>query len=156
MSPLTEAQVRGAICNASRGERTRMHLPDLAALPWDDLDVLGWRDPKAPQRGYLVQGPGEGVQLRAPESVVRRTAQCLLCHCVHEGDVALFVAPRAGEAGRRGNTVGVYVCADLQCSAHLREELKPSRQLPDPTPVLAARVAGLHERLRAFLAAVQR
>ncbi|WP_428815179.1 FBP domain-containing protein [Streptomyces albus subsp. chlorinus] len=30
--------------------------------------------------------------------------------------MALLAAPRPGAAGRQGNTVGAYLCADLACS----------------------------------------
>jgi hypothetical protein len=156
MEPLTDKQIREAICNCSRGERNRLNLPDLTSLAWEDLDVLGWRDPKAPQRGYLVtpteEGP-VGVMVRAPETRVRRMAQCLLCQTVHQDNVSLMVAPKAGS---RGNSIGTYVCTDLGCSAHLRASLRPTRQLPDPTPVIAARGEELRARLRGFIASVQR
>ncbi len=154
MEALGEAQVRSAIRNCSKGERLGMHVPRLTDVAWDELEYFGWRDPKAPLRGYLVQatpdGP-RGIALRAPESRVRKAAQCALCHVVHKDGVSLFVAQRAGAAGRNGNTVGVYVCDDLACSRHLREKLKPSRQLPDPRPVLAAQGAELVRRLDAFV-----
>jgi len=39
----------------------------------------------------------------------------------HRGtDIALFVAAHAGTAGRQGNTVGTYICADLACSLYIR------------------------------------
>ncbi|NHA68252.1 hypothetical protein EPD83_009335 [Phycicoccus sp. CMS6Z-2] len=36
-----------------------------------------------------------------------------------------MVAPRAGTAGRQGNTVGAEMCAALECSGHARGVLKP-------------------------------
>ena len=40
---------------------------------------------------------------------------CLLCQTGQSGDaVSLFTARRTGEAGRNGNTVGTYICADLR------------------------------------------
>lgn len=159
MDRLSEKQVREAFRNCSRRERLAANLPKLDAVPWDDLECFGWRDPKAPQRGYLVYWSGDGPRglvLRAPESRVRRTAQCSLCQAVHEDGVALFVAPRGGTAGRNGDTIGTYICDDLACSAHLRAALRPSRQLPDPAPVIAEKGADLVQRVDAFVTLVLR
>ena len=157
MDELSAAEIRRAMRNASRSDRERMTMPDLGAVAWGEQEFLGWRDPKLSQRGYLLQvwesGP-VGVMLRAPETPVRRKAQCALCHSVHDGGVALFSARRAGEAGRRDNTVGTYICADLRCSVHLRESLKPTRELPDPSELVAERSAQLSARTTAFLASV--
>ena len=53
-------------------------------------------------------------------------------------------------AGRSGNTVGTYVCADLACSAYVRGlrklELPQGERLPPEQ-----RVARLQERLQAFV-----
>ena len=136
-----------------------MNLPNLTTVHWQDLEYLGWRDVKAPQRGYLVHEQGEelvGITVRAGESRVRRTALCDLCHSVHQDNVALFVAPRTGQAGRNGDTIGTYICDDLACHAHVRAALKPTRQLPDPAPLIAARGQELQGRLSAFIAGVLR
>jgi hypothetical protein len=157
MDRLTEKQVREALGNCSRRERQAANLPKLDAVAWDDLEYLGWRDPKAPQRGYIVYSTGDGARgivLRAPETRVTRTAQCALCHAVHQDGVSLFVAPRGGAAGRNGNTIGTYICDDLACSAHLRAALRPSRRLPDPAPVIAEQGVELLRRVDAFVAAV--
>jgi hypothetical protein len=62
VQPLTEREIRAAFVNCSKGEAKRLNVPrDLATRPWDDLDFLGWRDPQAPERAYLVAqagGPG--------------------------------------------------------------------------------------------------
>lgn len=55
MKPMTEQEIRAAFVNCSKGEAKRLSVPrDLADRPWDDLDFLGWRDPQAPDRAYLV------------------------------------------------------------------------------------------------------
>ncbi|HEU0101061.1 MAG TPA: FBP domain-containing protein [Mycobacteriales bacterium] len=159
MDGLSEKQVREAFRNCSRRERQTATLPELSSVAWENLEYLGWRDPKAPQRGYIVywaaEGP-RGIVLRAPESRVRRTAQCTLCQAVHQNGVALFVAPSGGDAGRSGNTIGTYICDDLACSTHLRVALRPSRRLPDPAPVIAERGAAIVRRLDAFVGSVLR
>src|ERR1700754_2731476 len=102
MWPLTETQIRRAMVNCTRGEANRMAMPTgLSELNWADIDLLGWRDPKAPEAAYLVFLRDDellGIALRASsERAVRRTAMCALCRTTHSpGQVALFVARRAG------------------------------------------------------------
>jgi hypothetical protein len=119
---MTEAQIRRAMANCSRGDAAAMALPkDLAERDWPALAFLGWRDPKLDQRGYLLRwrdGRPVGLLLRAAGSSMSRgrSAMCLLCQAVRTADeVTLFTARRAGEAGRRGDTVGTYMCANLNC-----------------------------------------
>ncbi len=130
MHALTEAAIRRSMVNCSRSETAAMTLPrDLADLDWPALDVLGWRDAKAELRGYLVHEQEDGVvgvALRAADTRMssRRSAMCLLCHTVQTADgISLFTARRVGEAGRNGNTVGQYICADLDCSRRVRTDI---------------------------------
>jgi treble-clef zinc-finger protein len=114
--------------NCSKGEAKRLSLPqDFAEIPWADLDFLGWRDPGAPERAYLVaerDGGLIGVALRAASGRARSftaRSMCSLCLTTRTGGgVALMTARRTGEAGRQGNSVGQYVCADLACSLYIR------------------------------------
>lgn len=51
---------------------------------------------------------------------------CSLCLTTHpRGGVSLMTARRAGAAGREGNSVGAYMCADLACSLYLRGRKVP-------------------------------
>ncbi|MFD0004240.1 FBP domain-containing protein [Streptomyces sp. NPDC127178] len=133
MKPLAEQDIRNSFINCSKGEAKRVSLPrDLGARPWDDLDFLGWRDPGAPDRSYLVverEGRPVGVTFRFPTS--RRgflhRSMCSLCLTTHPGGgVSLMTARKAGPAGREGNSVGVYMCTDLACSLYVR-----GKKLPD-------------------------
>jgi len=161
--PLTEPQVRRSFVNCSRGEAQGLTLPrGFADLDWSGLDVLGWRDPKAPLRGYLVldlaDGP-VGIAVRAADSRMSSgtAVMCLLCQTGQAGDaVSLFTARRTGEAGRNGNTVGTYICADLGCSDRVRTDIPPWLQLRDPDEVVAERAAELRGRAEGFLDAVRR
>ncbi len=163
VQPLTEQRLRRSFVNCSRSEAQSLALPKhFATLDWDRLDLLGWRDPKAPLRGYLVVEDGPdvvGIAVRAAESRMssRTTAMCLLCQTAQGGDaVSLFTARRVGEAGRNGNTVGTYICADLGCSHRVRAEIPPWLQERDPDEVVAERAAELRERAAGFLASVRR
>lgn len=122
--------------------------------------MLGRRDPRVELRGHLVHellptGGPVGIALRAAGTRVsgRRTTTCLLCHAVQPADaVSLFTARRVGEAGRNGNTIGTYVCADLRCAGRVREVPAAARHLPDDLQELAVveQAAGLRQRLVAF------
>ncbi|MGW7366086.1 FBP domain-containing protein [Streptomyces sp. NPDC054841] len=127
MKALTEQDIRASFVNCSKGEALRLTLPrDLAERPWGDLDFLGWRDPSAPDRSYLVaerDGRPVGVSLRFPsrQRGYLHRSMCSLCLTTHPGDgVSLMTARKAGRAGREGNSVGAYMCTDLACSLYVR------------------------------------
>ncbi|GAQ59485.1 FBP domain-containing protein [Streptomyces acidiscabies] len=133
MRALTEHEIRNSFVNCSKGEAKRLAIPrDLDERPWDDLDFLGWRDPGAPDRSYLVTehaGRLVGVTLRFPSSQrgFLHRSMCSLCLTTHRGGgVSLMTARKAGAAGREGNSVGVYMCTDLACSLYVR-----GRKVPD-------------------------
>ncbi|WP_369139247.1 FBP domain-containing protein [Modestobacter versicolor] len=165
MLALTEAALRRSLVNCSRSEAAAMAPPrDLAELDWASLEVLGWRDPRAELRGYLVHEQDDGVvglALRAADTAMssRRSAMCLLCQTVRPAaEVSLFTARRVGEAGRNRDTVGTYVCADLRCAHQVLQVPPTARHLDPDLQALAVeeQVAGLHRRLRAFTADVTR
>jgi len=166
MEPLTEKQVRASFVNASRREAAQAALPVLADLDWDRLDYLGWRDRKAPLVAYAVvplDGTPTGVLLRSTDAKerIRRRALCAWCEDVVEtADVSLYVARRAGAAGRRGNTIGTLICTQFTCSRNVRRP--PTRAeagsdaLERREQIIASRVAGLRERSARFVAEVLR
>ncbi|KIE27809.1 FBP domain-containing protein [Streptomyces sp. MUSC 125] len=128
----TEHDIRNSFVNCSKGEAKRLALPrDLRACPWTDLDFLGWRDPGAPDRSYLVIEREDGlvgVALRSsasPRGFLHRS-MCSVCLTTHPGGgVSLMTARKAGAAGREGNSIGVYMCTDLACSLYLRGKKVP-------------------------------
>jgi hypothetical protein len=160
VKPLTETDIRGAFVNATKGEISRMPLPGLHEVIWDAREYLGWRDPQAPQRGYLVHWVDDrpvGIVLKASEVALRHgiTAMCSLCRTPQPSDqVTLFSAQRAGQAGRDGNTVGTYICDDLACS-HIIRILPPKQPMqPEPEEIVASRAVALLERVHGFTANV--
>ncbi|MFD1715926.1 FBP domain-containing protein [Amnibacterium flavum] len=156
MQPLNESEIRTSFVNASAGEAGRFTLPGLHEVLWDQREYLGWRDPKAPQRGYIVtwrDGKPIGLLLRAAESSMRPgfAAMCSLCSTQQPANqVSLFSAPKAGEAGRDGNTVGTYICADLACSLTIRIAPPKYDMQPDPAEIVERRISTLQTRLGAF------
>src|SRR3954452_14049931 len=160
---LTEQQIRRSFLNCSRGEANAAVLPkDFAVLDWSELELLGLRDPKAPLRGYLafeVDDEPVGIALRAADSRMssRTAAMCLLCQTPRTGDgVSLFTAKRAGGAGRNGNTVGTYICADLGCAQRVRTDIPAWLRERDPDEVVEERSAELRDKVRGFLDSVRR
>ena len=161
MNPLAEPEIRASFVNCTKGEAKRLNLPrDLAERPWDDLDYLGWRDPQAPARGYLVAehaGRLQGIVLRAPQvGTARRSSMCSLCLTVRSGGVSLMVAPRAGKAAQLGHSVGTYMCADLTCSLVVRGKVTTSGPVVYETVTTEQRVERLTTNLDEFLARVLR
>jgi hypothetical protein len=70
--------------------------------------------------------------------------------------VSLFTAKRTGAAGRNGNTLGTYMCADLGCAERVRTDIPPWLQDRDPAEVVAERAAELRGRVQSFVDAVRR
>ncbi|WP_030176962.1 FBP domain-containing protein [Spirillospora albida] len=165
MRAITEGELRTCFVNCSKGDAKRLNLPkDFAESPWEDLDFLGWRDPKAPDRAYLVAERGDGligIALRFASAPGRArgfnsTSMCSFCQTVHTGGgVALLGARRGGEAGKQGNSVGQYLCADLACSLYVRgrKQTLLGDGHDDGVP-LADRVERLRTNLDAFIASV--
>ncbi|MEV4596050.1 FBP domain-containing protein [Amycolatopsis sp. NPDC049253] len=155
MQPLDADAIRASFVNCSRGEAKSVTLP--ADVPWATRDFLGWRDPKAPGRAYLVvphEGGVVGLSLRAapPAASRLRSNMCAFCSTTHAtSDITLFTGRRAGKAGREGNTLGTYVCANLSCSAYVRGELKPDVPQPVETLTLDERVARMEDKVRRFV-----
>ena len=132
MLQLNEKGVSDSFVNASRKEVSDLTLPArFAEIDWNQVDYLGWRDPRMSRRAYLVvpvdggAGAGAGVVgvlLRQGEATPHQRAQCSWCQDVTlPNSVVFFSAKRAGDAGRKGDTVGVLVCEDFQCSSNVRK-----------------------------------
>ncbi|MBT2386994.1 FBP domain-containing protein [Streptomyces sp. ISL-11] len=160
MEPLGDKDIRASFVNCSKGEASRISLPrGLAELPWADLDFLGWRDPGAPDRGYLVaerDGALVGVTLRVPQGGSRsltKTTMCSLCLTAHGGSgVSLLAARKVGPAGRDGNTVGAYMCADLACPLYVRGKRTPVLAMKyKESLTLEERLARMTGNLQEFL-----
>jgi hypothetical protein len=154
MKPLTEDDIRSAFVNATPEQLDRLPLPGLHETIWEDREFLGWRDAQAAHLGYLVHWADDeqtpvGIVVRAAGGSLRAgiAAMCSFCHSPQPAtQVRMFSTPRAGEAGRNGNTIGTYICEDLACSLLIR------RQPPhlNPPEQIARRGAALLQRVRNF------
>lgn len=160
MRPINEHDIRTSFVNCSKGETKRLSVPkDLADHPWEDLDFLGWRDPGAPARAYLVaerDGSLVGIALRVTSGASRgftSRSMCSLCLTTHtNGGVALMTARRTGEAGRQGNSVGHYLCTDLACSLYTRGKKQAAGGgTIDESLSLEEKVARTRANLHSFL-----
>jgi hypothetical protein len=156
MRPLTDKQLRASFINASLRERNSITLPaDFSTLDWDTLDFFGWRDPKIAPVGYVVvelDVEPVGVMLRQADGKVRARPQCAWCEDVElPNDVLFFVAKRAGQAGRNGNTVGTLVCAHFECGVNVRRRPASATAGFDPEETKRRRIDTLREHARAFV-----
>lgn len=158
MRELTADQIRASMVNASETEIARMPLPGLHETVWADREYLGWRDPAGSPRGYIVHWVDErpvGIMVRAASSTLRPGigAMCSLCHTPQPStQVVMFGAPRGGDAGRDGNTIGTYICADLACSIMIRIIPGTSELSLMRDELVGRRSAGLQQRLENFTA----
>jgi hypothetical protein len=102
---------------------------------------------------YWREGKPFGIVLRSASSSMSRgiSAMCSLCRTHQPGNqVSLFTVPKAGEAGRNGNTIGTYICSDLACSTIIRIVPPPHDLQPRPDAVVSDRTSGLLARLDNF------
>ncbi|MGC5346245.1 FBP domain-containing protein [Streptomyces sp. DT24] len=127
MRELTEQAIRASFVNCSKGEAKRLMVPrDLAERPWGDLDFLGWRDPGAPTRSYLVAERGDGIigvtfRLALGSGGQFHRSMCSLCLTTHPASgVALMTAGKARQAGKEGDSIGEYICTNMACSLYIR------------------------------------
>ena len=131
MQPLTESAIRSSFVNASRKEVKDMTLPatfgDLTAEDWEELEFFGWRDPKFPKRAYAVlprlDGDPVGISFKQTDASPATRPMCNWCRDVRlPNAVVFFSAKRTGDAGRRGNTIGILLCEEFQCSRNVRKD----------------------------------
>ncbi|MFF2626055.1 FBP domain-containing protein [Kitasatospora griseola] len=167
MQALTEAEIRASFVNCTKGEASRARLPrELAELDWAGLDFLGWREPGAPDRGYLVaefEGRTVGVALRLAQrpGAGRGGAMCSICLTAHPASgVALMTARRAGRgaAAEEYASAGEYFCSDLACPLYVRGRKRVAAGGARMTESLDAeqRVARMRANLAGFLGRVVR
>ncbi|MFD5226388.1 FBP domain-containing protein [Microbacterium sp. NPDC058342] len=157
MRPIDERAIRASFRNASRKEASSLTLPpDFSELDFEQLDYLGWTDPKLPRRSYVVAEVGDetvGVLLQRAEQRTARRAQCSWCDDVTlRNDVQFFSARKAGAAGRNGNTIGTLICANFGCSASVRKLPPLAYEGYDRELARDLRMLRLREHVASFVA----
>lgn len=159
MRPLTEAQVREAIKNADADEIAQIGMPhDFILTDWDYIDFLAWRDPESSRRAVVVvehEGHPLGIVLRSTDPSRVRSGMCNICRTMQPGNqVALLTARRGGAKGRRGDSAGTYICADLSCHDNVRlaHPLAPS-EVRAPGQI-DQRLDGTRQRMEEFVVRV--
>lgn len=157
MQPYTLTALRDALGNVDAATRKTARMPRLRFTPAvEERDYLGWRDPSAPQRGYIfvdgANGP-EGIMLTKTRTrnSAQRAVMCEFCRLPRRFEqVALFSAP-ISQLQRDQSTLGTYLCVDLDCNARVNA-LRPVTPLDPPAEELvAARREQLALRSRAFV-----
>lgn len=160
MRPIDERTLRASFLNASRKEVSDLTLPSgFAELEFEKLDYLGWVDPKLPRRAYVVTWVDDiatGVFLQRAEQRVIARAQCSWCEDVTlRNDVQLYVARKAGPAGRKGDTIGTLLCTEFGCSQNVRVLPPLAYDGYDRELARELRILKLQEHVAAFIAAVR-
>ncbi|WP_052492532.1 FBP domain-containing protein [Leucobacter komagatae] len=157
MQPYTLTALRDALGNVDAATRKTARMPRHSFTPAvEERDYLGWRDPSAPQRGYIfvdgVSGP-EGIMLTKTRTrnSVKRAVMCEFCRIPRRFEqVALFTAPTS-QLQRDQSTLGTYLCVDLDCNARVNA-LRPLTPLDPPAEeLIAARRQQLAQRSLAFV-----
>ena len=160
MIPFAAQELRASFANVSLRERKAIVLPsEFDALRWDDLDYLGWRDPKLPEVGYVVaqldDGPA-GVLLRQSAGRTQSRPQCSWCEDVTlPNDVVYFTAKRTGAAGRSGNTVATLLCSNFECSSNVRKLPPVAYPGFDREAAKLKRIETLQLRARTFIEGIR-
>lgn len=156
MRPIDERAIRASFRNASRKEASSLTLPaDFDELDFEQLDYLGWFDPKMPKRAYVIAEVDDelvGVLLQRTEQRTRARAQCSWCDDVTlRNDVQFFSARKAGAAGRNGDTIGTLICENFGCSANVRRLPPLAYEGFDRELARQMRMLRLREHVAAFL-----
>jgi hypothetical protein len=162
VAAMESGTVRRSMINCSQGDAKRMTIPGgILDADLDAVAFVAWHDPKIAQRAYLLahhEGALAGILLRrATTPDRRRTALCALCRTTRSsGDVSLYTAARAGASGRAGNSVGTYLCDDLDCPDVVTWEKATATVVPELGVTPEERAESLARRLDGFLATVRR
>ena len=160
MLPITQMSLRTSFVSASRKEASDLTLPaDFDTIDWNQLDYIGWRDPKLGKRAYAIvptlDGDLIGILFRQAEASPRSRAQCSWCQDVKlPNDVVFYSAKRSGKAGRNGDTIGTLLCENFQCSRNVRITPPLAYEGYDVEAARLQRIEDLQLRAASFAAEV--
>lgn len=89
--------------------------------------------------------------LRQAEVLPRARAQCSWCQDINlTNEVVFYGAKRAGQAGRKGDTIGTLICANFGCSANVRKRPPLAYVGFDVEEAREKRIADLRSHAEAF------
>ncbi|MEU7291932.1 FBP domain-containing protein [Streptomyces exfoliatus] len=157
MKPVTQEEIRRSFVNMSKSRSKALTVPVLDEVEWEDLDFYAWTDGRDLSRAYLVVQRTDrcvAVELRATRRTadLRRKSICGFCFTSHPvGGTALFSALKSGKEGRLGNSVGIYVCRSLACSAYARDKIAAPMGQMGETLGVEERTARVENGLESFL-----
>lgn len=159
MDSYTRDQILGAFRGATRSEVKKVTFAaNFDTVDFDKLDFYGWTDPKIPRRAYvLVDRPDGPVTLLFSRAAVkpRARAMCAWCNDVNLTDEAvLYTVRRGGAAGRKGDTLGALICANFQCSQHVRQLPPAYHKGTDLAALREQRVGELRRKVHGFVSEV--
>ena len=151
MDPISQDE----LAHAFDADQEQIYLPDVATLPWDHLDYLGWVHPSGHLAYMVLRSPETGAWTgsmlrRSPRSSARlRYEMCSWCHHVHQSDgTAMFTLDVKGSDGR--HLLGNVLCKNLDCSLRLRNLVDPPTPMAE-TLYLEARVWRMQKSIHRWL-----
>ncbi|MCX2713642.1 FBP domain-containing protein [Mycolicibacterium sp. J2] len=156
MHSYTRSQILDAFRGATRSEVKKVTFAaDFDAVEFDKLEYYGWTDPKIPRRAYLVVERPEGpiaLLLSRAAAKPRGRAMCTWCNDVNLTDEAvLYTVRRGGAAGRKGDTIGMLICANFGCSRHVRQLPPAYHKGTDLDRLREQRIDELRRKVRGFV-----
>ncbi|WP_018179062.1 FBP domain-containing protein [Jongsikchunia kroppenstedtii] len=159
MNTYTQQEILNSFRGATRSEIKRVTFAaDFAAVDFDRLEYYGWHDRKIPRRAYLVVDRADGpvaLLLTRAEAKPRGRAMCTWCNDVNLADEAvLYTVRRGGAAGRKGDTLGVMICAGFGCAKNARSLPPAFHAATDLDALRGERIADLRRRVHAFVTEV--
>lgn len=161
MNSHTQQQILQSFRGVTRSELKRVTFPmNFDDVDFERLEYYGWQDRKIPRRAYLFVELDDRESATVPvallltraEAKPRGRAMCSWCHDVTlSDDAVLYTARRGGAAGRRGDTVGVMICAGFGCAKNARSSPPAFHAATDLERVRAQRISDLRRRVRGFV-----
>ena len=165
MEQITQDDLVNSFINCSKGQRNKIFVPPVEELLKDQSEktiFIGWKDLQKPQEGYVVtevEGDLVGILMKNSSNKTKSLASasmCQMCKTVlGKSEVSLYSAAKAGDAGRRGSTVGTYMCRDLTCLDYVNGTKKPILTQPGETLTVSQRKDRLHNGISKFISKVR-
>lgn len=99
-------------------DRSLVKEPDLAWVPWDELDYFAWRHPSENKAFLVTALPERNVGLVLRLSSVRQRGMCDLCCGIDRDGGSVLAMVDSWERPRAA--FGINICRSLECSEGAR------------------------------------